>query len=100
MNAKDNSTTTPVFRVGQLEDATVNDIKADMCLAMPALSWSLTPGATSATSSSSGLGCPSSVVGVVVEQSETCRPANDASASLRLHVARCAVHATHSVSLR
>ena len=29
-------TTTPVFRVGKrLDDATANDIKADMCLAMP-----------------------------------------------------------------
>ena len=92
MNAKDTSTTTQVFCVAQhAGDATANDIKAEMRLALPVLSCALATGATSDASSSSRLGCPSSVVGVVVKPSETRRPANDASASPRTLVACCNV---------
>ena len=45
-----------------------------MCLALPVLSCALTTVATSATSSSSRLGCPSSVVGVVAKLNVTRRP--------------------------
>ena len=76
MNAKDTSTTTQVFCVAQhAGDATANDIKAEMRLALPVLSCALATGATSATSSSSRLGCLSSVGGVAVKQSETHRSA-------------------------